>query len=49
MILLADFGLQYGMPKRSKRILEDILPQVCSIRACPLWISLNNPLGHQWW
>ncbi|TEB35906.1 hypothetical protein FA13DRAFT_1727451 [Coprinellus micaceus] len=28
MILLADFGLQYGMPKRSKRILEDILPQV---------------------
>ena len=30
MILLADFGLEYGMPKRSKRLLEEILPQVCS-------------------
>lgn len=28
VLLLADFGLQYGMPKRSKRLVGEILPQV---------------------
>ncbi|TFK29908.1 hypothetical protein FA15DRAFT_187068 [Coprinopsis marcescibilis] len=28
VILMADFGLEYGMPHQSKRILEEILPQI---------------------
>ncbi|KAJ7709939.1 armadillo-type protein [Mycena rosella] len=28
IILLADVGLDYGMSKRSRRILEDIMPQI---------------------
>lgn len=30
IILLADVGLEYGMSKRSRRILEEIMPQVSS-------------------
>ena len=28
IILLADVGLEFGMTKRCKRILEEIMPQV---------------------
>lgn len=28
IILLADIGLEFGISKRSKRILEEIMPQV---------------------
>ncbi|KAH6918616.1 hypothetical protein BKA70DRAFT_1247713 [Coprinopsis sp. MPI-PUGE-AT-0042] len=30
IILMADFGLEYGMAKKSKRILGDIMPQLIS-------------------
>ncbi|KAJ7172511.1 armadillo-type protein [Mycena filopes] len=30
IILLADVGLEYGMSKRSRRILEEIMPQIIS-------------------
>jgi hypothetical protein len=31
IILLADVGLEFGMTKRSRRILEEIMPQVCEL------------------
>jgi anaphase-promoting complex subunit 5 len=31
IILLADVGLEFGMTKRCKRILEEIMPQVSSL------------------
>jgi hypothetical protein len=31
IILLADVGLEFGMTKRCKRILEEIMPQVSGL------------------
>jgi hypothetical protein len=35
MIMLADVGLEFGMTKRSKEIVQNILPQVSE--ASPQW------------
>ena len=38
IILIADVGLELGINKRSRQILEEILPQVSSDRqACNCW------------
>jgi anaphase-promoting complex subunit 5 len=29
VVLMADIGLEFGMTKGSRRILEEIFPQVC--------------------
>jgi hypothetical protein len=41
IILLADVGLEFGMTKRCKRILEEIMPQV----SCPI-IGRRTNLMH---
>jgi len=30
IILLADISLEFGMSKRSRQILEEVMPQVCT-------------------
>ncbi|KAF8959053.1 hypothetical protein BDZ97DRAFT_1839603 [Flammula alnicola] len=35
IILLADIGLEFGMSKRSRQILEEIMPQVCQLTITP--------------
>jgi hypothetical protein len=31
LILLADISLEFGMTKKSRRMLEEIMPQVCQV------------------
>lgn len=41
MILLADVGMEFGMTKRSRRILDEIMPQVQCRPALSIWALLT--------
>lgn len=36
ILMLADYGIEFGMSKRSKRIVGEILPQVRLVLLCLL-------------
>jgi hypothetical protein len=46
IILLADVGLEFGMSKRCRRILDEIMPQVSTLLS---WLGLGReiPTGHR--